>query len=620
MQVTTKNRYLLNFQIGDLCKELVDLGLEKDKRYKDKRAYSSYTPDPDNIHVTPWIGLANAIWQDLGYAKNPDGSDIICGRGQTSEGDIVAESTSGTRPNVKVVTRYNPKKGTIKSYAFDASLGKSQRVVIDPGYANKNKAQNFHTKSSHVLYAILDKVYKNDEAASFRADIQSAMASGDKEEAMFALLRLTDNAYRRIITLQPGDEAYLPLEDVGNGSQIPKLSRESILTAKVKRIQGTLTEAGQMKTSSGGVKIDYEKYNLHIEYPEGYPVVRKQTPGWRSTQVGKDILEEVMLSKDDPILGMVFNHLIEGPNGTGKSALVWNDVAYGLGSTCYRQLLSGEMSKDEGVSCFYPVADDDASPAVKAFLASMPDVLEAQLDPRAAYKKVTGKNNPKATADRVLSLVNEKLTEFIKTHKESSNGIRLVCVKGPTLEANECAEKYGFAVLLLDEITRAPQEIITMYNGFLEPGGGIQTPTGWVKRSPNLLIVGCANPPETNQYCKPMDESLRNRFQSFYEMELPAAAVMAETLMGYGYITDPILAESMADVIETCYATMESNSITGAISLRQLVEWGRSLSYGCPMERAIEVKVLRAITSNKEEQAIIKQAIDDNTNIKDWYN
>lgn len=617
MQVSLKNRYLLNFQIGELCKELIDLGLEKDKKYTDKRAYSVYTDRPDATWVTPWIGLSNAIWQDLGYAKNPDGSDIECGRGMTSDNDFVSESVSASRPEVRVITRYNPKKGTLKALAYDNALGKALRVVIDPSYAKKNTAQNFHTKSSHVLYCILEKVYSNDEAAEQRAAIQDAMANGDNEAAMYALLRLTDNAYRRIITLSPQDDAFIPLEDVGNGTQIPKLALEAVVNAKIKVTHGKLTKVGTVKKRA--VTIDYDKYDRHVQYPEGLPVVTEQMGGWTPTLEGKQIIEEYEMSANDPH-ARVTNFLLEGGNGTGKTAITRNDVAFAFKCTWHRQQLSGDLSKEDTAGTYYPVAHEGASQKVKDFLASMPDVVEAQLDPAGAYKRLTGKDNPNATQAQVLALINEQYKLFMKEHKEeSSQGIELKFVPSPTLLANEEAKKYGCAVLCLDEITRAPQEIITIYNGFLEPGGGMQTPNGWVQRDPNLIVIGCANPPETNIYCKEMDESLRQRFQTFYEVALPSTEKMAEMLLGYEYINDPVLADAMADVISTAYESMEANAIVGAVSIRNLIEWGRAVSYGWSVEKALRAKVIQAITPNKESQKIIEKALSDNTSISNWF-
>lgn len=613
-QVTTGNRFLLNFHVGNLIDELEnDINLEKKKQYTDPMVYSHYTQNPSSTYVTPWISLCNAIWEDLGYANQ---APTPSARGQSPDNVFFSERQSASRPEAVIITTYNAKTGKIKSVAYDRNTHKYKKVVIDPSVAKNDTSVTFHTSASYILTALMEKIYSNNEAAECRQEIIDAMTQSpiDTDAARNALLRLSDNVYRRVVSLPPTDPAFIPMEDIGDGRPVPQLTKDNVETARIKVIKGSFTKVGEGTSAVANVSIDYDSFNLGIKHPEGLPVINKQMNGWTPTVEGKEVLEYFTKSKDDPH-GRVNNFMFEGPNGTGKTAITRNDVAFALKCTWWREQLHGCFSSEDACGTYYPVAHDEASQSVKDFLASMPSEVEAQLNPVAAYEKVTGKKKDDATALQVLAHLNAKFQEFLLENKEPSTGIELKYMQSPTLLANECAEKYGCAVLCLDEITRAPQEVISIYNGFLEPGGGMQTPNGWVNRSPNLIVIGTANPPETNMYCKKMDESMRQRFQKFYAIEVPSIQKMADLIMGYEYIKDPILADTMATVIDETQQCIKANSIVGAISIRNLVEWARDISYGIDIKQALQRNVIQAVTPNVEEQQMIIDALHQNTAI-----
>lgn len=602
------NIHLLNFQKGNLIQPLLDLGLEKNKRYTEPEAFSVYTAQQQ--YVTPWISLCNALWEEI--FPEPD----MLARGQTANHICVSEKQSRSRTENLVITTYDKNKsGKIRAVAYDRNSSRYKKVVIDPEYAQKDTTKNFHTSATYILAAIMDVIFDNEEVAASKQSLIDAVNAGEKDKAIAALLRISDNVYRRVISLGPNDPAYIPLEDVGNGKSIPQLSQDSVESMIVKTIKGKFIKVGESANAASVVTINYAEYDLGIKHPDNLPVVNKQMDGWSPTEIGKTILYYYKESQNDPH-GRINNFLLEGGNGTGKTALTKNDVAFALKCTWFREQLHGGICAEDICGTFYPVANDEASPDVKTFLESMPNEVEAQLNPAAAYKKATGKEKADATPAQVLAVINAKYQKFILDNKAPTNGVKLTFVPSVTLLANECAQKYGCSVLCLDEITRAPQEVLSVYNGFLEGNdGGMQTPQGWVKRSPNLIVIGTANPPETNIYCKKMDESLRQRFQKFFAVDVPSVDDMTNLILQYEYIKDPAQAEQMAIVISEIAQCMTANSIIGAVSIRNLVEWARDVKYGIDIKTALMRNVIQSVTSDKKEQQIIIDDLHANTSI-----
>lgn len=142
------------------------------------------------------------------------------------------------------------------------------------------------------------------------------------------------------------------------------------------------------------------------------------------------------------------------------------------------------------------------------------------------------------------------------------------------------AIRQPYTVLLIDEITRIRQDILSALNGFLEDREFIVPSTG--ERIPfaeGVVVVACDNTNGqgdlTGQFmgAKPMDSSLLNRFKVFLEVSYPKPSVESKILQNKTG-TGKRLCDKIVEFVNLCRdAQNRGDAPTLAPSFRNTVSW-----------------------------------------------
>ncbi|WFA09247.1 AAA family ATPase [Tissierella sp. Yu-01] len=149
--------------------------------------------------------------------------------------------------------------------------------------------------------------------------------------------------------------------------------------------------------------------------------------------------------------------------------------------------------------------------------------------------------------------------------------------------------------------------VLMALNSALEPDGSLNLPTRIAHRHPDFIAIITTNR-GYNGY-RPLNEALRDRVQHAEKLDLPPKEVMMERAKAKtGYHLENVLS-LLAEAIIFLDETAQANAIKGVAGMRSYIFWVDAVASGAPVQNTLYHKVLYKITTNKEELAILEQAL-----------
>ena len=290
------------------------------------------------------------------------------------------------------------------------------------------------------------------------------------------------------------------------------------------------------------------------------------------------------------------NFMMRGPAGTGKTEGA-KAIAAGLGVPYLYYTCSANTEIYDFLGQMLPETDGNGP-----ILTDYPTLLDVQMDPPSAYKKLTGIYDESITDAQVY----DKLIEVMERDAralaaENSTGQRFRYVETPLITAI----RNGYLIEIQEPTVIANPGVLVGLNALLDRCASITLTTGEVvTRHPDTVVVVTTN----NNYagCRDMNQSVISRMNLIMDMDEPDVATLAERAMKVTGCTDKSVVEEMAQTVqeisERCRETMIND---GSCGVRELISWVQSYMVCGNIMEAARYTVLSSVSSDPENRADI---------------
>lgn len=585
---------------------------EMKKKVTGSEAASRYSENPEKgSTVIP--ALSKALWIYSG--RNSGGRKWALGK--MRNGKYAAELQSLSHPEITSIVIYDEAKGSIRAAAYDSGSGEKKRYSIDPDYA-KGSSMHYNCDGTAIFLALMPEILSDEEAANIAASLKEDSLT--KEEMNVKLAAFSDNVYRRAVYLD-GLPGTINLEQTGEKGALKGFNMSELKTpdAKIKEtIAGSFDFVGLSDSEGKTVEIPEGKYSLGAELSqEQKKMIRPLPKGHVSSAVEGKILEIIKRTRDSG-KAKVSNILLEGPPGTGKSQMAVA-ISHHLGLPYYTLICSDGTNEDSLLGCYYPYVPDEKNGEISDFRkkrADFPSNLEIEFRPEEAFEKLTGKKQEGITTEEVYSVANLMQDDLLKQAESliksgSGSGISYRYCPSPLVEAF----REGGVIEIQEPSAIVSASVLSCLNDIMNSSDGIiNTPIGPVKRHENCYVIATTNP-ETNGGYRKLNEAVRNRFQRTYRIDLPTRDEMVSRVLSQGALSDAALAEKMANVISVIEETLTAKAIQGTAGMRCLFEWAKDVAAGDSITESMMSCVINNVTTDRDEQEIIIDALRNNTDI-----
>lgn len=510
-----------------------------------------------------------------------------------TQGDkIVAEYRSRTK-EIHVVV-FNRKNGKFNVGRFD-DITSSPRV-----YSLKDGNQT----GTALFFSLIPEAMKDDEfkenydlLGKCKNDGFSDMATAEK-----AAFILCDNLYRRIESADavPVAAIRLSIPATGNLSPLTPMnlnknaySPSSILFGTFQILTGTSHTAAAIAPSKNDF-INHFPLSERTFTPEEQLLIPKIEDWYVIPPEVVTICKHAQLTTNG--IQPMRNFMMRGPAGTGKTEGA-KAIAAGIGLPYLYYTCSANTEIYDFLGQMLPETEDNSF-SQKEY----PSLMDIQMDPPSAYKKLTGIYDENVIDTEVYNKLLEVMEQDAKAlATENSSGQRFRYVETPLITAI----RNGYLIEIQEPTVIANPGVLVGLNALLDRCASITLTTGEViHRHPDTVVVITTN----NNYagCRDMNQSVISRMNLIMDIEAPDVDTLAERTMKVTGCTDKSLVTDMAasvqEISERCKETMIND---GSCGVRELISWVQSYMVCGNVLEAAKYTILSSVSGDPENRADI---------------
>lgn len=231
-------------------------------------------------------------------------------------------------------------------------------------------------------------------------------------------------------------------------------------------------------------------------------------------------------------------------------------------------------------------------------LMNLPTPEDVEMDPEWSYEQLTGKSKKDATSLECNELIAKKVFERGCAISGSGNdgGQRFRYTETDLIKAL----KYGYLLEIQEPSTIIQPAVLVGLNSVLEQSGSITLMTGEiVKRHPDTIIVITTN--VDYEGCRPMNESVMDRMNLIFDINLPSKEVLAQRAMSITSETDEDLVMRLVNLIDTLSTHCKKKGILGgSVGMRGLIDCIRSYRVTNDLAKSVKRTIVGKATSDIE--------------------
>lgn len=515
-----------------------------------------------------------------------------------------AEHAIGTQGD-KIVTEYHSRTGDIHAVVFNKKTGKfnvgrfADATSAPKVYSIKDGGQT----GTALLFSLIPEALNDDEFKEYYDILGKCKQDGftDMDEATKAAFILCDNLYRRIESADslPSAGIKLSIPATGNIPPFTQINLKKNAYSPTSVLYGNFTILTGT-TSSGGAAATIDKKDFINCYPlskrELSPKEQLLIPTLEDWYIippeAVTICKHAYLTTNgnQPMR----NFMMRGPAGTGKTEGA-KAIAAGLGIPYLYYTCSANTEIYDFLGQVLPNTDEKNN-SFKEY----PTLMDIQMDPPSAYKKLTGIYDESVTDEAVYSKLLEVMEQDAKDLvKENATGQRFRYVETALITAI----RNGYLIEIQEPTVIANPGVLVGLNALLDRCASVTLTTGEViHRHPDTVVVVTTN----NDYagCRNMNQSVISRMNLIMDVETPDAETLTERAMNVTGCTDKAVVSDMANTVqeisEHCRETMIND---GSCGMRELINWVQSYMVCGDVLEAARYTVLPSVSNNAENRA-----------------
>jgi len=515
-----------------------------------------------------------------------------------------AEHAIGTQGD-KIVTEYHSRTGDIHAVVFNKKTGKfnvgrfADATSAPKVYSIKDGGQT----GTALLFALIPEALNDDEFKEYYDILGKCKTDGftDMDEATKAAYILCDNLYRRIESADslPSAGIKLSIPATGNIPPFTQINLKKNAYSPTSVLYGNFTILTGT-TSSGGAAATIDKKDFINCYPlskrELSPKEQLLIPTLEDWYIIPP--ETVTICKHAYLTTNgnqpMRNFMMRGPAGTGKTEGA-KAIAAGLGIPYLYYTCSANTEIYDFLGQVLPNTDEKNN-SFKEY----PTLMDIQMDPPSAYKKLTGIYDESVTDEAVYNKLLEVMEQDAKDLvRENATGQRFRYVETALITAI----RNGYLIEIQEPTVIANPGVLVGLNALLDRCASVTLTTGEViHRHPDTVVVVTTN----NDYagCRNMNQSVISRMNLIMDVETPDAETLTERAMNVTGCTDKAVVSDMANTVqeisEHCRETMIND---GSCGMRELINWVQSYMVCGDVLEAARYTVLPSVSNNAENRA-----------------
>lgn len=517
---------------------------------------------------------------------------------------------------------YWPKNGVVKAAHIDQNTGIPE--VFNVGFGKRYGCV--------IMMAILvAEKATNNEVAECMNSIDSiltsvagrvaSLTSNEHDQLLNALATLSDNIYFRL-----GDGSLkLRIQSSKNEKEseidcFDEIALQTNSYCPTEKGMGSkdwevfsLAAGASKKSSVKKLSVSRDSFlkdyilNEEEKLSESEKLLIPELPSWyKISSLEVEICNFIKSSSS--FTKPIRNILLYGPAGTGKTEKS-KAIASALHKPYTHITGSAGMELFDIIGQILPatdgVVDCDAESMAKRY--DLPSVLDVYADTKAAYQKITGEEAPEPIDEiDVISLLFEKQWEIVNsTVSQGQNGKDFVWVPSQFIQAI----KNGWVVEFQEPTVILQAGVLPGLNSVLE-GGSISLPTGEiVKRHPDSVIIFTTN--TDYEGCRPLNQSVRDRFPLKYDIQLPSEKELIERAKEQTGCTDDVLVTSCVRCLNETAEYLDGLGCDSSnVGARTLYAWIQAaMILGGDSFRAAECTLITSATDEEEVREYIRNNI-----------
>ena len=590
-------------------------------------AVSAYTKSE---RVTLMQPLMKAVMLYIEHSYREGSDNPHAALGKTSSGEWIAEIGVRDNEHITNIAVYNPNTGEIRAGSYNDTNHKMINVAIrNNGNATPiDEDVAFTTDGTIVWYVAMPEILSDPEVLDAVVNIKSILDIGKpmKETQKYWNI-ICSNVYCRAVSATAPADKLLNIQNVGFTGPIFKISDAKLrngMYSVSEKIKGrfNLVEQGNAAAAVVTTKLDKSTSSLGWEFNAMVqPFMVKDMSHYVPKKNVADIIKILKAGEKRPEL-KIRNFFLVGPPGSGKSEDA-KALAYYADVPFMVMCLSSGVTEENLKGFIAPGISgagltDEEKEAVEAVTSLFPTAEFLELEPEAAYQKITGKKCSGISMEEVYSIAYSKLLAEAKKRElnnpksNQEEGLFYRYLPSPLV----LAAKFGGVVEIQEPSSVADPTVLTCLNEFMnKPDGVLDTPVGQIKRNPHCVIVMTDNY-STDIGNNNMNQAVKDRAGTVtFWYERASKGTMVSMVKKQGITIDDKTLNIMAETIEVIdnEAQKMDNSIKAVAGYRSYLAWAQTVEMGFPVVEAMERCVINKMASNPEERELLIDIVENNT-------